>query len=148
MVLFSRNFMRVIFMVFFLSFGINGCKDDYTSVVPYIYVNFDINPTIHIELNIPGGSLYVPGWGFGGILIVRDALEGSSQYLAYDAACTHEVSSTCRVKADGSGTATCPCCGSQYILIGGGSSIVKGPATEPLKQYHAYFSGSRIQIKN
>jgi Rieske Fe-S protein len=52
------------------------------------------------------------------------------------------------VESDGSGTATCPECKSQFILFGGDGSATKGPAGEPLKQYHTYYTGSTIHIKN
>ena len=148
MVQFSRHAFEAILICFFLSIGINGCKKDYTSVIPYVYVDFSINPTSYIELNIPGGSVYLSGAGYGGIILFSDMTDSSNPFLAFDATCTYEVSTTCRVVADGSGIAKCPCCGSEYILFGGNGSPTKGPATEPLKQYHTYYSGGRIAIKN
>ena len=148
MVQFSRNVLKAIFICLFISFGTNGCKDDYVSVIPYVYVNFSINPTNFIEFNIPGGSYYFANKGYGGIIIFRDLADSSNPFLAFDATCTHEVSSTCRVVADGSGLAQCPCCDSQYILFGGNGSPTKGPAIEPLKQYHTDSSTGRISVTN
>jgi Rieske Fe-S protein len=108
----------------------------------------NINPTNFIELNIPGGSYYFGNYGYGGVLIFRDLTDSTNPFLAFDAACTYEVSSTCRVVADGSGLAKCPCCGSQYILFGGNGSPTKGPAIEPLKQYRATYSTGRIIVRN
>jgi nitrite reductase/ring-hydroxylating ferredoxin subunit len=142
-----RVYQTVLFCIFFL-IGINGCKKDYTSVVPYVTVDMDFNPTNYIELNIPGGSAYFANVGFGGVIIFRDLIDSSNPFLAFDAACTYEVSSLIRVKADGSGTATCPKCGSQFILFGGNGSPVKGPASEPLKQYRTSFVGGRIGVRN
>lgn len=144
----SGKILKSIFICLFLSFGINGCKDDYTSVIPYVYVDMSINPTNYIEFNVPGGSYYFPNQGYGGIIIFRDLTDSSNPFLAFDASCTHEVSSTCRVVADGSGLAKCPCCGSQFILFGGNGSPTKGPAIEPLKQYRTSFSGARISVRN
>lgn len=127
----------------------NGCKDDYSSVVPYVHVDLTINPTNIIELNIPGGSFYFGNKGYGGIIIFRDATDSSNPFLAYDATCTHEVSSTCKVVAtDTSGLVKCSCCGSQYILFSGNGSVTKGPATEPLRQYQTFFNGSLISVRN
>ena len=149
MVQFSRNVFKAIFVFIFISVGINGCKDDYTSVIPYVYVDFSINPNTRIELNVPGGSIYIPNEGFGGVIIFRDmTVDGSIKYLSYDATCTYEMLPSIKVIADGSGTATCPECKSQYILFGGDGSAISGPSEEPLKQYHTYFSGGRIVIKN
>jgi nitrite reductase/ring-hydroxylating ferredoxin subunit len=148
MVQFSRNVMKAFFIFIFLLIGINGCKDDYTSVIPYVYVEFSINPYTEIDLNIPGGSIYIPKQGYGGIIVFHDFVESSNPFLAFDAACTHEVVPSIRVIADGSGIATCTDCKSQFMLFGGSGSVNKPPAIEPLKQYHTYFSGGRIVIKN
>lgn len=148
MVQLSRNILKVILVCFFLLPGINGCKDEYTSVIPYVYVNVDINPVSFIELNIPGGSYYFGNSGYGGIIIFRDLVDNLNPFLAYDATCTYEVSSTVRVVADGSGIATCPHCHSQFILFGGNGSPTKGPAVEPLKQYHTSYINGRILVKN
>jgi len=148
MVQFSSKVFKTVFVGLLLLIGSNACKDDYTSVVPYVYVDMPINPTSYIEFNIPGGSVYFKNAGFGGIIVFRDQIDSSNPFLAFDAACTYEVSSTCRVVADGSGLATCPCCGSQYILSGGNGSPVKGPAIEPLKQYHTSYTGGRILVRN
>ena len=145
----SRKACIIFLTGFFLLMATNGCKDDYNSVIPYIYVNMDVNPTTYIELNIPGGAAYFKNAGYGGILVFRDLVDSSNPFLAFDACCPFEVSSTTRVAVkDDSGVATCPVCGSQFILFGGNGSPIKGPASEPLKQYHTSFVGGRILIRN
>ena len=143
-----RKIYSSLLVIFFLLAGTNACKDDYTSVIPYVYVNMNINPTNFIELNIPGGSYYFADKGYGGIILFRDLTDSSNPFLAYDATCTHEVSSTTRVVADASGIATCPTCKSQFILFSGNGSPIKGPAVEPLRQYHTSYVGGRIIISN
>lgn len=135
----------IVFIAIISTFS--SCKDDYTSIVPYVHVDMNINPTNFIEFNIPGGSYYFSGQGYGGIIIFRDLSDGIN-FIAYDATCTNEVSSACRVIADGSGLATCKCCGSQFILFGGNGSPIKGPAIEPLKQYRTSYAGGRIIVRN
>lgn len=144
----SRKIYSSLLVIFFLLAGTNACKDDYTSVIPYVYVNMNINPTNFIELNIPGGSYYFADKGYGGIILFRDLTDSSNPFLAYDATCTHEVSTTTRVVADASGIATCPVCKSQFILFSGNGSPIKGPAIEPLRQYHTSYVGGRIIISN
>ena len=144
----SRKLYSSLLVIFFLLAGTNACKDEYTSVVPYVYVNMNINPTNFIELNIPGGSYYFADKGYGGIILFRDLTDNSNPFLAYDATCTHEVSTTTRVVADASGIATCPTCKSQFILFSGNGSPIKGPAVEPLRQYHTSFTGGRIIVSN
>jgi len=144
----SRKIYSSLLVIFFLLAGTNACKDDYTSVIPYVYVNMNINPTNFIELNIPGGSYYFADKGYGGIILFRDLTDSSNPFLAYDATCTHEVSTTTRVVADASGIATCPTCKSQFVLFSGNGSPIKGPAVEPLRQYHTSYVGGRIIISN
>jgi Rieske Fe-S protein len=148
--LFLRKLIKTVLLCFFLLAGINGCKDDYTSVVPYVRVDMNINPTNYIEFNIPGGAVYFENYGYGGVIIVNNWGDTTTPFLAFDATCTKEVSSSIRVKVDesGSGIATCPECGSQFMLFGGNGSPIKGPAKEPLKQYHALSAGGRIIVTN
>jgi len=148
MVQFSRKVFHTVLICFFLLVSMNGCKDDYTSVIPYALVNMDFNPTSYIEFNVPGGSVYFPNAGYGGIIIFRDLTDSSNPFLAFDAACTYEIPSISKVVADESGIATCPTCKSQFILFGGNGSPLKGPAKEPLKQYRTSYIGNRIMVRN
>lgn len=146
---FSRKaFFTFLAALFFLPV-LDGCNDDYESAVPYVYVNMAVNPTNIIELNIPGGAYIFPNAGYAGIVVFRDLTDSPNPFFAFDACCTHEISPKVRVEVkDDSGVATCPVCGSQFILFGGNGSPIKGPAAEPLKQYHTSFAGGRIIVKN
>jgi len=144
-----RNVYKTVLIFIFLLIGTNACKDDYTSTVPYVPVSMNINPTNFIEFNIPGGSYYFSNVGYGGIIIFRDLVDSTNPFLAFDATCTYEISSLTRVTSkDDSGVATCPVCGSQFILFGGNGSPLKGPATEPLKQYRTNYIGGQITVRN
>jgi len=141
--------LKTVLICLFIFAGSNGCKKDYNSVVPDIYVNFNFNPVNAIELNIPGGSYYIGNQGYGGIIIFRDLTDSSNPFTAYDASCTYEISQTCRaLDPEFSGVATCTCCGSQFILFSSSGSPTKGPATQPLKQYRTSYSGGIINIRN
>jgi Rieske Fe-S protein len=146
----SRKIYSPLLVIFFLFVGTNACKDDYTSVIPYVYVTMNINPTNFIELKIPGGSYYFANNGYGGILIVNNWGDDTTPFLAFDAACTHEISSLVRVTAleNGSGVATCPKCGSQFMIYGGNGSPIKGPAAQPLRQYRCITTNGRIIVSN
>ena len=145
---FSGKALKTVLIFTFLFLGFNGCKDDFNSVIPETYVDFYVNRTSYIEFNIPGGSYYFPGYGYGGVIIFRDLTDSSNPFLAFDAACPYEVSSLVRVVADESGIATCPVCQSQFILFGGNGAPIKGPAAGPLKQYRTSLVGGRIFVKN
>ena len=147
---FSVKAYKTVLLGCLFFFGIFGCKDDYTSIIPYVPVNMSINPTNIIELNIPAGSYYFKDAGYGGIIILNNWGDSTTPFLAFDAACTFEVSSLIRVKVieNGTGIATCPECGSQFLIFGGNGTPIKGPAVEPLKQYRTSYSTGRITVRN
>lgn len=152
MIQLSGKFIKPVLFCFFILTGINGCKDDYTSIIPYVYVDMNFNPTSNIELNIPGGAYYFTNVGYGGIIIFRDLVDSSIPFFAFDATCTYEYGASGTreivVAEQGTGIATCPKCGSQYFLSGGSGSPIQGPAVEPLKQYRTSYVGGRIIVRN
>lgn len=126
-----------------------SCEKEYKSKIPEVYVNINVAVASYIDLNVPGNYIYFPQAGFAGVILFCDDV---GAYSAYDAACTHDVSTDCSLLEEGAiegVTATCPCCGSKYILFGGGY-VINGPAVEPLKQYHVQVldGGGRIRIYN
>lgn len=147
---FSDKVYKSVLLFCFLIIGTFGCKDDYVSVIPYVPVSMSINPTNFIEFNIPAGSVYFKDAGYGGIIILNNWGDDTTPFLAFDAACTNEVSSFIRVRVieNGTGIATCPQCGSQFLIFGGNGTPIKGPAIEPLKQYRTNYSTGRITVRN
>ncbi len=134
------------FVLIFLLAGIS-CNKDQNSLIPSIPFSYSINLTIHNEVSIPGNSIFISGIGFGGVIVYCE-LEGS--YHAFDATCTHEVLSNCHLGNDGvigSLSEACPCCGSEFILLGGGYPS-KGPAAAPLRNYRTTVSNGFLRIYN
>lgn len=147
---FSGKVLKTVLIFTFLIFGMNGCKDDYSSAIPYVYVYKKINLENQIDLNIPFGSIYLNYLGYGGIIILNNFGDYTYPYKAFDAACTYEVSSLIRVEVNENGgiIATCPKCKSQFNLADGIASPINGPAVEPLKQYHANLLNGQLLISN
>ncbi len=125
-----------------------GCskKSDSSNDIPYVYVNFSINPnsTEYIRLNTVNGWEYLTG-GYQGILVYRKSL---NEFMAYERACPYDWEKTnARIVVDTSAvTATCPVCKSRYILLDG--TPVSGPSRYPLKQYQASYDGNLLYIFN
>ena len=145
------KWIKPILLFCFLLAGTNSCKDDFTSVIPYTYINMNINPANYIDLNIPAGTAYFENVGFGGVLIVNNWGDSTTPYLSFDAACTNEAPATIsvvQVKENGTGIATCPTCGSQFMIFGGSGAPIKGPAVQPLRQYNTITSSGRIIVRN
>lgn len=118
-----------------------SCKE-IDSQIPDVPVSFQINLITLNELTVPGNSVYFPQAGFGGVIIYCE-IEGS--YYAFDAACTNEINTGCRVENKGL-LGTCSCCGSEFVFVGG--SVVKGPASAPLKQYNVSVYGDMLRVYN
>lgn len=123
---------RFSFLIFVLMIVIPACKDDFNSSIPYTRVYIPIDLSRINDLTVTNNSWVFPQ-GFGGVIVTNYG----AGYYAMDAACPYEVDPQCRVEFDqGSATATCPCCGSQYLLIEGGLLLSgTGPSIEPLKPY-------------
>ena len=109
-----------------------------------VYAQIDVNSTMYIELNTIGGWVYLTG-GYRGILVYRISVD---EFVAYDRGCPYDPFEQCaRITMDPSGiTCTDSCCGSQFGILDG--SVIKGPATIPLKRFYTYFDGNILTINN
>lgn len=120
-----------------------SCDKNQNSLIPNVPVSLTIDLNIINDLTVPGNSRFFSEVGYSGIIVYCE-LPGS--WYAFDATCTHEISTTCKVENEGI-LGTCSCCGSQYVFVGGTPS--KGPAALPLKQYNvAVINSSKIRVYN
>jgi len=94
-------------------------KDNPQPRIPEVYVNFFIDPnsTEYLELNAPGGWVYVTG-GYRGILIYRLTV---TEFLAFERTCPYDPEApAARIETEPSGvTVRCPVCNSKYIMLDG-----------------------------
>ncbi|WP_297098063.1 hypothetical protein [uncultured Draconibacterium sp.] len=133
--------MKYLFLITFTFFMYSSCNE-IDSEIPDVWVGLNIDLNLFNELTVPGNSAYFPNQGFGGVIIYCE-IEGS--YYAFDAACTNEISPSCRVANEGA-VGKCSCCESEFIFIGG--TPTKGPAAAPLKQYNTSLSGNMLRVYN
>ena len=121
-------------------------KEEQAPEIPYIYVNFRLNPngTEYINLNVVNGWETVSG-GYNGILIFRKSFD---EFSAFERACPNDpVVPGAQVRVDQSGvTCHCPVCGSKFIMIDG--TPYEGPSHFSLKQYNAVYDGAMLYISN
>jgi len=114
--------------------------------IPYVTVNFFINPnsTQYLELNHIGGYVPVTG-GYRGIIIYRKT---ENEFIALERACAYDpTADSAQVRVDVSGiTCYCPKCKSKYILLDG--SPYAGPTQWSLKQYRTNYDGTYLYITN
>lgn len=136
-----------IFLLLMLSLASASTCDEDEDVVPYVYVNFEINlsNTDYFDLNAVGNAVMVNG-GYKGIIIYRKSLE---EFTAFDRCCTYDVDSdTTRLELDGA-RAVCPHCGAEFSLSLDGM-VLEGPAALSLKQYQVSYSKAynRLYVTN
>lgn len=137
-------FPALIIISLFLIFS--SCKEEEGDEIPYVYVNFTIDPKSvqYGDLDIPGNYAYVTG-GYKGIIIYHKM---QNEYIAYERACTFDPLEDCakvQVTEDNL-IMECPCCGSKFLLPDG--SPFDGPAVRSLKQYQAHFDGTYLYVSN
>jgi hypothetical protein len=110
------------------------------SVDVYIYTS---NPS-YISLTVVGGWAYVAG-GIRGILVYR---KSSTEFIALERNCTYQPDDPCStVVVDKSNiVATDTCCHSEFLLTDG--SVIKAPASIPLKVYRNTYDGNVLHIYN
>jgi len=139
-----KAFRILVVGLLLLMAGIACDKENY-QVVPYVPVYLEINLNLVNELMVPGNSLYFGNQGYAGIVVY--CFEPGSTYYAYDAACTHELSTTCKVK-NRRGTWLLAAAAVPNFLLMGEAYPSKGPATFPLQPYRTSVMGNRLLIYN
>lgn len=135
-----------ILLLLFISFSsFFSCSKDENETIPYVYVNFYIQPnsTLYQKLTTVGGWEYITG-GYSGIVVYRASQD---EFVAFDRACPYDFKDGCRIEVESSFTTTIDsCCGSRFLLNDG--SPFKGPATVSLKKYRTSYDGNNLHISN
>ncbi len=140
--LISISIVLTIMLASTWSCGDKKAHDSIPEVAVNVYI--DVNSTMYIELNTIGGWVYLTG-GYKGLLVYRISVD---EFVAYDRACPYDpFDPAARIVMDPSGlTCSDSNCTSQFGILDG--SIIKGPATIPLKRYNTYYDGSILSISN
>jgi len=156
MLLKTKHIYYLILLLVLVSAGFISCdKNDGPEVDPG-YVNISIRPnsTEYIELNSPGGWVYLyANPPSRGIIVYR---LNQDEFRAYDRTPTYKPDSCCitepvvectRIVVDESGILlNDTCSGSQYIIIDGSVNI--GPAVYGLYTYNTIYDGEFLYINN
>jgi len=138
------NILKIAF-AFVLLLGFSNCSKNSNTVIPnaYVDVQININEPSSFELQPIGGWLYVNG-GSNGLIIYHANLD---EYICYDRHSTYNVNDWCKVAVDSSNFKMIDeCSKSEFSIFDG--SVIKGPATIPLKRYPVNFDGIYITIRN
>ena len=137
----NKNFY---YFIFFLVI-ITACKkkDNVPSVSVDVYLNLQLPE--YIKLQTPLNWVYYNGAGNRGIIIYR---KSGPDFSILERTCTFDPSkSTAQVKVlPDNFTCIDTTCGSKYSISDG--TILNGPATQSLLQYHYDFDGTTLHIYN
>lgn len=138
--------VRLIPTLLIIIMGGSCSKEEAPPEIPYVYVNFSIDPngTQYANLNYVNGWETVTG-GYKGILIFRRTI---NEFVAFERACPYDpVVTGSQVRVDTSGiTCYCPACNSKYIMYDG--TPYEGVSRYPLKQYTTNYDGVRLYVSN
>lgn len=140
------NPARLLLAALAIAFTAGGCKKEQVVAVPIVPVDIQINLNLpeYNALQVVGGWAYIIG-GSEGLLVYR---KSADEFSALDRHCTYQSADQCKVTVDAGGVVArdTACCHSAFLLLDG--SVVQGPATFGLKQYHTTFNGQVLRIFN
>ena len=133
---------RIIFIFLGSMLLLGSCKKENMNQqlgIPYVTVDRYVllNDPNSLSLNAVGGFLYLDA-GSRGIVIYHRTYD---EFVAFDRHCTYNTSDACGTVSLDSTTnviMNCACCTSKFSLIDG--SVLNGPSTKGLLQYHAQIS--------
>lgn len=135
-------------LVSFLIIPFFSCVEEEETIVPDVYVNFNISldlPQFN-ALNSVNNAIKVPNEGYdnNGVIVYRYTLD---EFLAFDATCPQHITISTSIDLDdngSAGTATCPHCGTTYSFFNFGQAS----SGYPLKRYRVNQSGSFLNVTN
>ena len=143
-----------------LTFLYSSCEKQQQHPVPSGLANFTINIETDPEfflLNAIGHSMEISntmvntfnlGFDNNGVIVYN---AGDAEFYVFDRTCPYDMPKSIAVETNTtSGIATCPECGTEYILPSMGSPTFEGPGTWPLREYKAYFNinTGELQVYN
>ena len=136
--------------LFFIILFFLSCDEERPNqVIPYAYVNQDINLNLiqYQDLKNIGGYVYInnsENAGYKGLIVYH---EGGGVYRAFERACPYDPYSSCEATVvDDSGLFMVhTCCKSSFNFYGNPTG---GPASVNMMQYLTYLDGIYLIIRN
>lgn len=127
----------------------NGCNEnEQPQIVPYTNVNLimSLNLPQFSPLSFSGNAIVVNNQGYkgNGVIVYRLV----DDFYAFDATCPQHISTATAIELDGvsAGTATCPSCGTTYVLMTG--FALDDDSAYPLQSYTAWCTGNTVYVNN
>ncbi|MFI5218397.1 MAG: hypothetical protein ACHQNT_02830 [Bacteroidia bacterium] len=141
--------LRVAVLFLFIVFIASCGKDNNTVTGGHVDAYIYLNDPSSIQLNAIGGWIYYSSSGNSGLKGLIIFRRSQDEFSAYDRACTYHTNESCAlVEVESNNTfGIDSCCGSRFNLYSLGI-VEKGPATQPLIQYHTTFDGSILHVSS
>ncbi len=117
--------------------------------IPYQTVNKTIYPgdPLYFKLQVVGGWVYLNNVGINGIIVYRAAMNSSADFVAIERTSTwlpDDPYALAKVQSDNF-TLKDTISGSKWQITNG--SVISGPATQPLRQYNAFYDNGTGALK-
>ncbi|PKQ65896.1 hypothetical protein BZG02_02520 [Labilibaculum filiforme] len=140
----NKSNLQYFFLFLLFNTTFCSCSKDTNvdEIIPYSYVKGTIYLDFYSELNSVGNALYFDeigastGYNGHGFIVVRTS---TSQFVVFDASCTHDPESEEHLEIDGT-YAKCPVCESKFSLLTGGWPFNNSVAEYQLKEYRSSYS--------
>jgi len=135
-----------------------SCNKVNVSNVPYARVYLELDLTYKDkdlvglynfkEITSTDGQNYGTQLGYSGVLVVCSVdSNGNFVYYAYDLCCPYEAKKNITVKADNTGQAKCPECGTKYNIAYGSGTPSDGPSEFALTRFDVTQQGNKLLIR-
>ena len=128
----------------------SSCEEEQQHPIPDVYINFTINlfdDPEYFRLNSQGATAIITSSNLGvlnlgylnnGVIIHNN---GDGEFFAFDRTCPHDLPESVALETDPySVLATCPKCGSIYVLTSMGAPAEGSVSNWVLKRYQAVFN--------
>ena len=143
--------IHIFLLTFVLLVGLSSsCEKQQQHPVPSAYANFTINIQTDpefIRLAAPGNSMVINDYTVGTFTLGFDNIGvvvyngGDGEFYAFDRTCPYDMPKSIVVETDGTNVfATCPECGTEYVMSSMGNPTIDGPGTWPLREYKVIYN--------
>ena len=141
--------MKKLALLSFIAFLFFACskKNDINSNCNFL-LNVGVNTSLNLnlpqyaELNFISTTLYVPGFGNGGLIVTNTG----TGFVAFDAADPNHIPSTCSILSISGIEGTCGCIDANKYSLFTGQPLENPDLRCGLKAYRAELSGSNLII--
>lgn len=139
---------KLVILSFFTLLFFTCSKNDNNNSNCYKWLNVGVNESLNLnfsqynDLNFIGNTIYVPGPGYGGLIITNTG----TGFVAFDAVDPNHLPSSCSILSVSGAEAVCGCEEENKYSTFSGQPLENSNLRCGLKAYRAELSGSNLII--